>query len=69
LHAFLLEFTDPETGMRRRAVSPWPNDLKDALRSARLKAPRIPPESSSEGEPTDDISRTEDGQDAGNDDT
>lgn len=69
LHAFLLEFTDPETGERRRAVSPWPNDLKDALRSARLKAPRIPPESSSTGEPTDDISRTEDGQDAGNDDT
>lgn len=66
LHAFLLEFADPETGESRRATSPWPADLKDALRAARLRTPRIDAESSPTSEPSDDISRTEVGQDAGN---
>lgn len=67
LHAFMLEFDDPDTGARRRAVSSFPGDLSDALRSARLRAPNPPTESSEPSEPTDRDSRTEDGQDAGND--
>ncbi len=69
LHAFLLGFIDPDTGTARKAVSPWPNDLKDALRSARLKAPRTPSESSEGGEPTDDIIRTEQSQSVGDDES
>jgi 23S rRNA pseudouridine1911/1915/1917 synthase len=69
LHAFLLEFDDPDTGERRRVVSPFPKDLVDALRAVHLRAPTSPTESSERPEPTDTDSRTEDGQDAGNDDS
>ncbi|MGP1310804.1 MAG: RluA family pseudouridine synthase, partial [Phycisphaerales bacterium] len=59
LHAFLLEFDDPDTSQRRRIVAPWPKDLASCLREARLRPPSIGGESTGEAEPTDETSRTE----------
>ena len=66
LHAFLLGFDDPTTGERVVATSPWPNDLRNALRAAKLKTPKadLEPNSTRLVEPTDEESRTESGGDA-----
>lgn len=68
LHAFLLEFDDPDPtpsggrpGGPVRVVSPWPGDLQETLRAARLRTPNSAtgaPESTGEGEPVDDRGRT-----------